>query len=422
MKIISLGLIAVFLLSACVSKQHFRTDISAIPCQVNSQQNCLHANLIQNEDDAFTLGFVEIDDQGQFYDNRQVETLIKTLKNQTQAQYVTLYVHGWHHNADADDSSISRFKTLLTDTKRRHPQLSVTGIYIGWRGETLTLPGLRALTFADRKLVSEEVGRNALLDFLLQVETAVKVQGNAENRLITIGHSLGASVTFNALYPILLQHLLQPEDNSVRKGFGDLVVLINPAFEATRYTTLRHAAQRYAQQFQFSPQQNPLLVVATSANDLITKLDFSLSRQVTTLFEQHRMLDNHTQELQAPLSEWELDTTSIGHFHPFITHRLQTHAALTDQYHCSTSTGWLNLAVERQTTTLATGWDTGDNISQPALFTDSSQLQVSHLQNSTNYDPYWVVQTDSSIFPTHGFITQPNFWCFIDQLVEQAVD
>jgi hypothetical protein len=134
------------------------------------------------------------------------------------------------------------------------------------------------------------------------------------------------------------------------------------------------------------------------------------------------MLNNNELDLHAPLSEWELDTTSIGHFNPFITHRLQTHSPLREEHHCSASHGWLNLAVERQTAILASGWDTGDNVTQPALFTDSSLLQVRHLQNSANYDPYWVVQTDSSIFPNHGFITQPNFWCFIDQVVEQAVD
>jgi hypothetical protein len=419
-KTLLFSLIPLFL-SACVAKDYFRSDISDIPCLADRNDSCSHANLVQTNHENYTLGFVEIDDQGQFYDSRQVDALLKTLKNTHQAQNVYIYVHGWHHNADANDSSIGRFKTILKDTQQHHPDSQVTGIYIGWRGETLDLPGLRLLTFMDRKLVSEEVGRNALLDFLLQVESAVKTPENQDNHLVAIGHSLGASVLYNALFPTLLMRLDQPEDNSLRKGYGDLVVLINPAFEATRYTTLRNAAQRYAQQFQFSTQQSPLLIIATAANDTITKLDFSLSRQWTTLFEKHRVLLDKDLTLQTPLSEWELDTTSVGHFDPYITHRLKTNAPLSSDYQCSANPNWLNLAITRQPAP-GIGWDSGDDTFLPALFTDSSHLQITHLQNSAAYDPYWVVQTDGSIFPNHGFITQKNFWCFINQVVEQGVD
>ncbi len=426
-------MIVVFLasfLSACTSKDYFRTDITDIPCLPDISNACVSANLIQNTEEDYTLGFVEIDDQGQFYDGRQAVSLIKTLKSQQQPQYVIVYVHGWHHNAKADDFAIKRFKEILKQTKHRNPAFKVTGIYVGWRGETLSLPWLRSITFWDRKLVSEEVGRNSLLDFLLQVETAVKGEGESNNILLTVGHSLGASVIFNALHQVLLQRLVQPENNSLRMGFGNLVVLINPAFEAIRYNTIRDAAQRYSREFQFSERQKPLLVIATSESDNITKLDFSVSRLFSTAFETHRKILSEDQTATSEaLSEWDLDNTAIGHFSPFITHRLQAGQALGNDYECAAENGWLNTAVNRRKELQSSknepssgeGWDTGDNNQAPALLADSTKMELSHLQNSAAYDPYWVVRTDTSIFPSHGFIAQRHFWCFIDVAIKQAV-
>ena len=422
-------LFLIILFPACATNDYFRTDISETPCITGQTQTCKAAHLIVNNADNYQLGFVEIDDQGQFYDRRQADFLVKTLKNQQQAQYVMVYAHGWHHNAVESDFGLQRFKGMLKEAKSNHPRQQVTGIYIGWRGETLTLPILRLLSFWDRKAVTEEVGRNALLDFLLQVETAVKDQGHPDNTLLTVGHSLGASVIFNALHPVLLQRLTQPENNSLRHSYGDLVVLINPAFEAIRYATLRDAAQRYAREFQFSEQQKPLLIIATSAADNVTKRDFSWSRIFSTLFEAHRTIPADIDNSDAELSEWALDTTALGHFEQYITHHLHANDILTKDYTCSAAPDWQKSAVDRRKreqslahiATTGEGWNTGDGKTIPSLLADTAKLQFSHEQNSTAFDPYWVVQTDNSIFPSHGFIAQKHFWCFVDLAITDAI-
>lgn len=420
-----LVLITVNVISACASEDYYRTAVSESACELSANQSCQTANLLHHAEDDYSLGFVEIDDQGQFYNRAQAEALLKRLKHTRQPQYVMIYVHGWHHNAADDDINVSRFKDSLKAIKARHRDYQVLGVYIGWRGETLSLPLLRNLSFWERKAVSEEVGRNALLDFLLRVENAVK-GGDARNRLLTLGHSLGASVVFTALNPLFMQRLTQPEDNSPRKGYGDLVVLVNPAFEATRFTALRDAAQRYEREFQFGEQQKPLLIIATSEADAITKNSFANSQVVSTLFETHRSYVPETEdpvEQPDPLSEWDLDTTSVGHLPAFITHRLLSDPAATGQdVSCMSSSGWLHQAVQRrkqqqqQHGELANGegWDSGSDL-RLIDWLDVPKIQsLEHLKNSGVYNPYWVLQIHKNILPNHGFLTQKDFMCFVD--------
>jgi hypothetical protein len=415
-----LGLACLLAVSGCSPEGYYRTKVTSVPCVLN----CDTANLVNNSEHDYTLGFVELDDQGQFYDRGQVEALIKWLKNEKQPQYVTIFVHGWHHNAQENDFNVRRFKEALKDLKQRNPGYKVTGIYVGWRGETLTVPWLRALTFWNRKEVSEEVGRNSLLDFLLHIETVVKPEGNSQNKLLTVGHSLGASVLFNALHQVLLQRLVQPENAALRTGFGDLVVLVNPAFEAMRFASIRDAAQRYNHEFGFGDQQNPLLLIATSEADTTTKNTFSMSRKLTALFEQHR---SFASTADPALSEWELDTTAIGHFSQFITHRLQANKP-GGEYNCATSPGWLNATVVRQRQLQANtgkqqtgqGWSTGDGQQLGSLFGEAANMQLQHLNNSAGYDPYWVIQTDNIILPNHGFVNQKLLWCFIDLTINEV--
>lgn len=427
----AINLVFLVLLSACTPKEYFRTNITETPCELTQTTSCDTANLVASKEDDFKLGFVEIDDQGQFYDNGQVDALIKLLKSEQHSQYVTVYVHGWHHNASDNDFNVRRFKERLKETKQQNPDYNVIGIYVGWRGETLDLPWLRLLTFWDRKVVSEEVGRNSLLDFLLRVESIVKAEGSS-NKLLTIGHSLGASVIFNSLHQVLLQRLAQPENAELRSGFGDLVVLVNPAFEAIRFAAIREAAQRHNREYSFSDRQNPLLIIATSEADSITKDSFAFSRKLTAMFEQHKAFNpeqNNTAQENNTLSEWELDTTAVGHFNQFITHRLEADDSPGAEYACTSTSGWLNSAVARQKSlqlskgepTTGQGWDTGNGHDAASLFQDSSKMKLRHLKNSATYDPYWVVQTDKSVIPNHGFINQKHLWCFIDQTIKQAL-
>ena len=410
------------LLQACTTTSFYRTHISQTPCELSQPGACAAANLLTSQQQHFMVGFVELDDQGQFYEPRQADAVLQLLHDEAaKPYYVCIFVHGWHHNAQDNDFNVRRFQETLGDIQQRNPDYQVLGIYVGWQGETLRVPWLRSLTFWDRKEVSENVGRHALLEFLLQVENTLNTTGKGNNKLVTVGHSLGASVVFNALQPLFLQRLVQPADGSVRSGYGDLVVLINPAFEAIRFAALREAAQKYSSSYGFRPEQNPLLIVATSEGDSVTKNSFALSQKITALFAQHRSLEQPTSG-GVKLSEWELDTTAIGHFAPFITHRLQAQHALSTS-NCSASAGWLPTAVQRQQSQQAAhgqaasgaGWR-----ADSALLSTATGMEVQHLENSAAQDPYWVLQVATNVMPNHGFINQQPLWCFIEQALQSA--
>ncbi|MCQ8105785.1 hypothetical protein NP590_16875 [Methylomonas sp. SURF-2] len=389
-----IGLLAC-LLGACSAPEYFRRNISETPCQAHLQQSCRDANLVSGDGLGYTLGFVELDDQGRFYDRGQADALLHLLKRQRQPVYVTVYVHGWNHNADEDDLNVSRFKQSLTDAKQRNPDMNVVGIYVGWRGKTIDLPYLKLLTFWDRQRVSQVVGGQPLLDFLLQVEALVKTPAQPRNTLLTIGHSLGASVVFNALNPLLRDRLAQADSRGLPpQGFGDLVVLVNPAMEARRFVNLREAGQAYRRRHAGAGPQPPLLLIATSEADKLTKDSFSRVRRISALFADYAS-DQPVGEAPIGQSEWELDTTAVGHYPHFVTHRLEAGGSAYAEDRCVFAAG------RRQTSAL------------------QGLLRMSmHAAD----DPYWVVRINRDMLPNHGFLNRKGFLCFIDAALHGVAD
>ena len=61
-----------------------------------------------------------------------------------------------------------------------------------------------------------------------------------------IGHSFGGLILFNAISEALIEGLTYRDDGGDRDApavrFGDMVILLNPAFEASRYTPLHRIA------------------------------------------------------------------------------------------------------------------------------------------------------------------------------------
>jgi len=152
------SLLALLLMMGCTQNAPFRSQIPTSPCLASAVQSCNAASLLFDEQDGYSLGFVEFDDHGHYYDQRQAEALLQWLGSDSRPQYVVVYTHGWHHNASDTDNNVRRFKESLREIKHRNPQLRVVGVYLGWRGETLNVHWLRALTFWNRRAVSQDLG------------------------------------------------------------------------------------------------------------------------------------------------------------------------------------------------------------------------------------------------------------------------
>ncbi|MGA2556077.1 MAG: hypothetical protein ABSG04_07370, partial [Verrucomicrobiota bacterium] len=331
------GAAACGLFAGCVSEQQYRTLSEPAEYQPNSTNN---SQSIIEVAPNYTVGFVEFDDQGWLYGpngsskRRQIDTVMERFaaEGETNGLLLVAFVHGWKHNADARDTNVAMFHHVLRELgtmeellskKQHHPQRRVVGLYVGWRGLSYDLEPFKELSFWDRKNTAEVVGHGAAIELLSQLEV-IRNQNNRKfeqaianherkaTKLMILGHSFGGDIVFSAVAPVLLERMVENYDGAGTpqspRSLGDLVVLINPAFEAARFETL----QRVAATKPFPPGTNCTLAVFTSSADWATGLAFPLGRRVSTLFE------SYVDREQA-----EANVIAVGHYAPYLNYQLK---------------------------------------------------------------------------------------------------
>jgi len=383
----------------------------------------------------FSMNFVEIDEQGIMANRAQAEAALKVAaEQQADGSYVIVFVHGWHHNASTGDANVRGFYDTLALVSRWNPHRRIKGIYIGWRGDSLPIPGLRYITFWDRKNTSDEVGRGGLLEFLLRLERNVKSAGpNGNNRLVVVGHSFGASVTFNALAHLYLGRFLEGvhsrEEKQRFRGYGDLVVLINPAIEAMRYMPFQSALDYYSRpasqpRLDFSRETRPALVVLSSETDRATRIAFPAARVFSTALEAHGKISaTNSPDEDGTYSEWAMDRDTVGNFNGF-----QTHHPLLLSEETSDPLVPVSAKLRERCTSLETGdmWrrlntDVADrnDVRGGAVFPDSG-VRVRRIPSPAipTGSPYIVAAVSRKIVDGHTDIGRPNLVCWINQLLD----
>jgi hypothetical protein len=207
-------------------------------------------------------------------------TQLDVLRNHlsTGSHYVIVFAHGWRHDASLGDQNVadlrhyaahvSRFLVeRCADERRRnappeHCGMDVTAVYIGWRGARVDEKKLRRYlgpiggalaqvtywaTLFDRKPVAEQVAPVAI-SALRSIErdlSKVSPSGGLKkipenNKMIVIGHSLGGDLLITGLQEDALKAVrLHKPTELVPPLLGDLVVLINPAAEASKWTSIQ---------------------------------------------------------------------------------------------------------------------------------------------------------------------------------------
>jgi hypothetical protein len=398
------------------------------------------------------VAYVEIDEQGSFQDRRQVEQAISLASDdRTKRKYVVVYAHGWFHNASPADTNVRRFKCAL-DALQAIPgnaEEEVIGVYLGWRGESWTLPLLRYATFWERKNTSEEIGRGSLVEFLTRLERAVKPHPESSNKLMLVGHSFGASVVFNSIGQLLLARFLldaeklasearTPAPDAQRpaakeapahsqskpglvSGYGDLVVLVNPAIEATRivpfFTSLNEYTTREPDLL--SPSQPPRLVILSSEGDRATRMVFPAARVVSTLLESYedRLVRTPYRQDLAFRSR-HLDWQTMGNADVLHTHdplRESTPERLEGK--CpGVQREWLRAAIKaRQDEQRAKGEPpTGAGWS---LKFNGAAITLTHRGITTPSNPLWILAVGTRLIAEHSEIAGPAMICLFDELL-----
>ncbi|RZL68634.1 MAG: hypothetical protein EOP77_00625 [Variovorax sp.] len=381
----------------------------------------------------FSMNFVEFDDQGVFASRRQAEAaLANAARSEPDGAYVVVFVHGWHHQAKSGDGNVQGFYDTLASVSRWNPKRKIKGIYIGWRGDSIDVPYLDNLTFWDRKGTSDEVGRGAFLEFLLRLEREVKSNPADNNKLVLIGHSFGASVSFNALAHVMLTRFLDgayaTQARPRFQGYGDLVVLVNPAIEAMRFMPLQSALEHYTRkgarpQVDFAHENRPALVILSSVADFPTRRLFPAGRALTTSFEAHtRVSDMSSPDPQGRYSEWTMDINTVGNYLNFQTHAtIELDMTSSEESPISEkdlSAGLKNscraVAPDELRRLLNVRQGQADNSSFP-----DSRVRIRRLpREGMDYSPYIVAAVDSKVVDGHNDIGGLNLVCWINQMLD----
>jgi hypothetical protein len=386
-----------------------------------------------------SVDYIEIDEQGMIHNREAMEAALRHAAQPPAApstyRYVVLFIHGWHHNAAADDQNVQAFHSALGAIKSWRPMADVRGVYIGWRGASLPLPVLRYLTFWDRKNTSDEVGRGGLLEFLLRMERAAKPGLNSANRLVLVGHSFGASVVFNSLAHVYMRRFVDGLYSTAAAdrfmGYGDLTVLINPAIEAMRYMPLHSAIEYYASRTEepklsFELERKPRLIILSSEGDWATRYTFPIARVVSTALEAH----NRVSSLRSPddngrFVEWNMDRDTVGNYVDFKTHwplRIANPAAGTEGKIQKLESGIVKecramKADEVLKRLHKESAQEPDDSSEYGEFPDSN-IRVLSKPSSIKNSPYVIADIGSEIVRDHSDIDSLNLICWVNQLVD----
>lgn len=344
-KSILLLILSTMLLTACAPNQIYRSDFSHCVVTKSESESCA-LNTIQlhnaEAEKEYLLGFVEIDDQGQLRDRAQMNALLDFLYKQAaeESLLINVFVHGWHHSAKPGDPNVESFKDSLAELSEVEHSLhqkssdtnkarrKVVGIYVGWRGDSIEIPIVKNITFWDRKNTAHEIGHLGMTELLLRLEEIRNVKNTQEppikSRLVILGHSFGGAAVYSATAQILTDRFVGSTTTKSHigsaEGFGDLVVLLNPAFEAMKYAPLYDLAQARCSYFE---DQLPRLVILTSEADCATKFFFPMGRIFSTFFETHGTIERNDCGRSLAYNEGEADRKAVGHFEPLQSHELR---------------------------------------------------------------------------------------------------
>lgn len=434
-KCLLLLLLPTVLLTACVAPQQYRNDYMLCTSR-QPIADCPSSSIQQHKDPTtpdqeYLMGIIEFDDQGQLWDRQQLRAVLDqfAVESHNQEFLVVVFVHGWKHNAEAGDGNIQSFRDTLKRLSAMESSISrqsgtaprrIAGVFLGWRGRSISAPILKELTFWDRKNTAHKVGYGGTTEVLSRLEMFRNTKHEiarqddrlSNTRLVVVGHSFGGAVIYSALSEILENGFVQTQgpiglvSNTV--GFADLVVLINPAFEALKFANLSDMSIERTTYF---PGQLPVLAVLTSEADYATKYAFPVGRFFSTMFEQERNVPRYNPVIKQEeiIDQGEANIKTIGHFDGYNTHYLKADDSSSEE--------------------MQTGFDLSSEVASYLVASDrwekdypGSKIQfygstLQRINSSAGRNPYLNILVDKELIEDHGDINDPRIESFVRQLI-----
>jgi len=181
----------------------------------------------------YRLAFIEFGEQGSYHDKTQLTQALKLVSDTKRKVLLVMYVHGWHNNAKSHD--VQRFENFLgglaSSPRVQQEGFQVTGVYLGWRGESLAIPKLNSVfTIWDRKTAAERLAsNNDCIDAIADLSACARLRPRDQHYVILMGHSLGGLVVERAVAHSISAAI---HSRAPRARPGDLIFTLNPASDS----------------------------------------------------------------------------------------------------------------------------------------------------------------------------------------------
>jgi pimeloyl-ACP methyl ester carboxylesterase len=154
----------------------------------------------------YTINFVEFRDNGKPWCETELNDAIgqiREAREQNARTVVLVYIHGWKNNASEELSDdVTKFRKEVDRVSLILPRVAtgrkppLIGIYLAWRGLTLTVEPFKTLSYWDRRGVARLIGQTGIYDATARIVDEVTA-ARERTTLIFIGHSFGARVLEN---------------------------------------------------------------------------------------------------------------------------------------------------------------------------------------------------------------------------------
>ena len=420
----------------------------------------------------YDVFYAEFDDEGNATDVTQAdgakysESELYLIKQKLSAMVkdqplnVVVFTHGWHGSASARDSYSIEFKGMLLDiangdakkasertaessarikTKRDPNDANPSGGYrtvgieVAWRGDSLDTPGLKYLNVWDRKLAADTISKGAVHDlfaflngFYLEhsCHGSRAQPGCGQVHMLSVAHSFGALIDFQAFVG-RLESGLAVDGCDRAYGFGDMTILLNPAFEGTRYRPYFNTAMDRSnylgdpaspgcsnEAWGTKEVQVPTVVVLQSKGDWATEWTFPFLRWFSARAARTLSKEESVEQIQA-----------VGWVEKFRTHSL----TLTED------TEAVDSCLPTEATTLIgapksycpfsdpmaeKGMKSSNRTQGLVLSFDPSGLE----DKPPSYMPAWSVAVDKCIMQDHDDFWNPQIVRLIRILFEDAYE
>jgi hypothetical protein len=229
---------------------------------------------------------------------------------------------------------------------------------------------------------------------------------NNEPALVIVGHSFGGLVVYSALAQSLIEAAALDQDEKTEPSFADLVLLVNPAFEAARYLPVHSLVNTR----QFAKDQPPIFISVTSSNDDATGLAFPVGAWLGSRWEHTRTDDERAAIVH-----------TMGHLAWMRTHEVTADPPATPAPAARFAAG------------------AASNSSDAVLLRERTPSDESYKERSAGWvrhfaggavlrhtamdpnNPFWVVQATKQVIDGHNGIFGDVFLGFIRKLVAEQL-